>query len=787
MALALAGTAAVATGGTGPEARRAFLLRAADQWWLPDSYAVVMLQDPYPETRAFAARALACNPDAGRLRLLGEYAADSSPGARTQALIAAGKLGAPGAGLAFAGLTDSVPLVRQAAAWAACHGGADMLEPLGRVLLTERSTAVLETTLANMWRLGDAPWEVHVARYAGHRDPVLRRAAAYSLARSASARRSAALAALCRDSEPVIRSTALAGLARGPFDGTGLRNVADALSDPDWRVRAAACAVLAARPEARLEEGAAARLAGLWTDRRVQLAVAALDAAAVHPEAGSDGALRDLAGAAEPWPAAAAARALARRGAAGAAELARDWLRSKEGWRRRAAAAAVPALPAEARRPLEGPILADPDPAVRLAWLGALDAGSAEGVAALLEGALEDDPDAAVRARALELLGAQPVDRLLELYEGWHGDEMPDARAAALAAALAATDDGAIREAVLDRAAADSDPAVAAQVVAAARRAGISAALPERPARHEPGWYEEVARWLDESHWLDVVTVRGTFRIRLDTGIAPITSREVFDLAREGFYDGLTVHRVVPNFVVQGGDPRGDGWGGPGFALPDEPSLVPFDSWRVGIATAGPNTGGCQFFVTLLPADHLTGHYTNLGEVTRGREVLTRLQVGDRIVRVEGSSGAEPPPAAPVLLDAVTWEQLASLEGWRAELESYRPDADAVARLRRATGSYEVLTVLGTWCDDSRREVPRLERVLAELPPERFDHRMVAVDRTKRIADPDFPAVAIGAVERVPTIVVRNGEGVELGRIVETASKPIERLLVEFLAGAEGW
>ena len=95
-------------------------------------------------------------------------------------------------------------------------------------------------------------------------------------------------------------------------------------------------------------------------------------------------------------------------------------------------------------------------------------------------------------------------------------------------------------------------------------------------------------RQVDEPRWLDVVTDRGTFRISLDLGTAPITAREIWDLAEEGFYDDLSFHRVVPNFVIQGGDPRGDGWGGPGFVIPDEPSLVPFDSWRVGIATSGP-------------------------------------------------------------------------------------------------------------------------------------------------------------------------------------------------------
>ncbi len=146
-----------------------------------------------------------------------------------------------------------------------------------------------------------------------------------------------------------------------------------------------------------------------------------------------------------------------------------------------------------------------------------------------------------------------------------------------------------------------------------------------------------------EPRELEIVTDRGSIRVRLDLETAPITTREISELAVDGFYDGLTFHRVVPNFVVQGGDPRGDGWGGPGFVLPDEPSLRPFDSWRVGIATSGPETGSCQFFFTLLPADHLTGHYTNFGEVIAGREVLTSIQVGDRIRSIRAVSAAPPP------------------------------------------------------------------------------------------------------------------------------------------------
>jgi peptidylprolyl isomerase/peptidyl-prolyl cis-trans isomerase B (cyclophilin B) len=335
----------------------------------------------------------------------------------------------------------------------------------------------------------------------------------------------------------------------------------------------------------------------------------------------------------------------------------------------------------------------------------------------------------------------------------------------------------------------DPNPAVAILVINAARSAGLPARSTERELRHNHEWYLEAVEWMRQSHWLDVATDRGTFRIRLETSDAPITTREIFDLAAAGFYDGLTFHRVVPNFVVQGGDPRGDGWGGPGFVVPDEPAFRPFDSWRVGLATSGPNTGGSQLFVTLMPADHLVGHYTNLGDVTAGREVLTRLRAGDRIRGIEALSGDEPPPPEPFLLGPIEWDELAELAGWRQEYDAAEPDPAAIERLRSASGEYRIVTVLGSWCDDSRREVPRLVKVLDRLETPVFEHEMIGVDRTRRIDDPDVAASAgvERTVDRVATIVVFDAAGGELGRVVETAERPIEELLVEFIAPAEGW
>ena len=115
---------------------------------------------------------------------------------------------------------------------------------------------------------------------------------------------------------------------------------------------------------------------------------------------------------------------------------------------------------------------------------------------------------------------------------------------------------------------------------------------------------------------------------------APITVDNFVSLARRGYFDGRAWHRVVPNFVIQAGDPRGDGNGGPGYAIRDELNPHRYGRGTLGMALSGPNTGGSQFFVTHSAQPHLDGGYTVFGRLRSGGEVLDRIVQGDRIVRI---------------------------------------------------------------------------------------------------------------------------------------------------------
>jgi cyclophilin family peptidyl-prolyl cis-trans isomerase len=137
-------------------------------------------------------------------------------------------------------------------------------------------------------------------------------------------------------------------------------------------------------------------------------------------------------------------------------------------------------------------------------------------------------------------------------------------------------------------------------------------------------------------------TDRGTIRIELAVVDAPLTVENFITLARRGFFNGVTFHRVVADFVIQGGDPRGDGEGDPGFSIRDELNQRPYQRGTVGMALdPWPDSGGSQFFITHSPQPHLDARYTVFGRVVDGMDVVDRIQQGDVIRRVRVWDGVQ--------------------------------------------------------------------------------------------------------------------------------------------------
>lgn len=132
-------------------------------------------------------------------------------------------------------------------------------------------------------------------------------------------------------------------------------------------------------------------------------------------------------------------------------------------------------------------------------------------------------------------------------------------------------------------------------------------------------------------------TTKGTFECELFAKDAPITVNNFVFLARDGFYDGIKFHRVIRNFVIQGGDPSGNGTGGPGYRWNDEPAALKLkhETGVLSMANAGANTNGSQFFVTHSPQPHLDGKHAVFGKVTgNGMNIVNAIQQGDVMTKV---------------------------------------------------------------------------------------------------------------------------------------------------------
>jgi len=124
-------------------------------------------------------------------------------------------------------------------------------------------------------------------------------------------------------------------------------------------------------------------------------------------------------------------------------------------------------------------------------------------------------------------------------------------------------------------------------------------------------------------------TNKGDIQLELHPAEAPMTVNNFVALARDGYYDGVTFHRVVPRFVIQGGDPTGTGSGGPGYQFQDEAVKRPYKAGTVAMANAGPNTNGSQFFICLEDQPGLPPNYTIFGDTVAGMDVVRNIRVGD--------------------------------------------------------------------------------------------------------------------------------------------------------------
>ena len=138
-----------------------------------------------------------------------------------------------------------------------------------------------------------------------------------------------------------------------------------------------------------------------------------------------------------------------------------------------------------------------------------------------------------------------------------------------------------------------------------------------------------------------IETNRGDIELELYAEYAPETVNNFVFLAKEGFYDGVIFHRVIDDFMIQGGDPTGTGRGGPGYKFEDEFEGNPLrhETKVISMANAGPNTNGSQFFITHSPQPHLDGMHTVFGKVVEGQDIVDAIQQGDSMVKVIVSEG----------------------------------------------------------------------------------------------------------------------------------------------------
>jgi peptidyl-prolyl cis-trans isomerase B (cyclophilin B) len=249
--------------------------------------------------------------------------------------------------------------------------------------------------------------------------------------------------------------------------------------------------------------------------------------------------------------------------------------------------------------------------------------------------------DRVLSISAVDVLKASPTQesfsRLRAFWTRHSADTVSDFKLAALETASALLDSSqGLREnlrAFLEQATADGDRLVRKAAIDALSKLDVdeAAKLGEYVTAINEKNFDEIFRAFKTNPTATLNTSKGTIELELRYDKAPRTVRNFVKLAESGFYNGVKFHRVVPNFVIQTGDPEGTGWGGPGYTIRSQYNDLEFTTGAVGMASSGKDTEGSQFFITHSPQPHLDDRYTLFGYVTSGQDVVDQIRLGDTI------------------------------------------------------------------------------------------------------------------------------------------------------------
>jgi cyclophilin family peptidyl-prolyl cis-trans isomerase/HEAT repeat protein len=508
--------------------------------------------------------------------------------------------------------------------------------------------------LLRAWRLQDATLVAPVLAAAEGEDPRRRAAAAYSLMRmvgppntgatpvpggtdmSAATRHRAGqvLVGLATDDDERVRELAARGLGGRSLPGAE-EALLSLLSDPSWRVR-----VNAVRSLGRLGAGFNPESLGVaLADAQVNVRVAAAQALGSMPSTPywiqQAEALHQ---APEQQVQLAAQQALATWLGVEFLPSALQLADSADASVRAAAAGMLGGIPGAAAGARLQSLLDDEAPPVANAALTALAAREGADRLELGLAVAVQAKDLTVRAAAVGLLPPDDPSVLETLEKVWKGaseDSQADVRMMVTRSLEDIPGDAATR---LLRRVLVEDPDWRVRVEAASmlRTRGDDPAADAGPL--ETGWpaadYDRLAADSAGTQRVELVLERGRIVLELFGEDAPLTVANFTQLATSGYFDGLTFHRVVPNFVIQGGDPRGDGSGGPGHQIRCEINQRPYVRGTLGMALDGKDTGGSQFFITHTPQPHLDGGYTVFGQVVEGMDLVDQVVQGEVIREV---------------------------------------------------------------------------------------------------------------------------------------------------------